>query len=170
MATKGGGFGILQNNFKKIVKNGAEDYSGGNPSEESAMFQQNPVFIPGPTNMPEVLRKAVDMPTLDHRSPLFAKILHPALAGVKRVVKSETAKIFVFPSTGTGGWETALTNTLSPGSDLFPCTRTEPGVESQIVVRGGPWVWGPLLERCLTPGQTQLLVLQCVEAPATTTP
>ena len=62
------------------------------------------------------------------------------------------------------------TNTLSPGSDLFPCTRTEPGVESQIVVRGGPWVWGPLLERCLTPGQTQLLVLQCVEAPATTTP
>jgi len=119
MATKGGGFGILQNNFKKIVKNGAEDYSGGNPSEESAMFQQNPVFIPGPTNMPEVLRKAVDMPTLDHRSPLFAKILHPALAGVKRVVKSETAKIFVFPSTGTGGWETALTNTLSPGDRVL---------------------------------------------------
>ncbi|MDP3962216.1 MAG: aminotransferase class V-fold PLP-dependent enzyme [Pseudorhodobacter sp.] len=83
------------------------------------MFQQNPVFIPGPTNMPEVLRKAVDMPTLDHRSPLFAKILHPALAGVKRVVKSETAKIFVFPSTGTGGWETALTNTLSPGDRVL---------------------------------------------------
>jgi alanine-glyoxylate transaminase/serine-glyoxylate transaminase/serine-pyruvate transaminase len=74
---------------------------------------QNPVFIPGPTNMPEVLRKAVDMPTLDHRSSLFGEILHPALKGVKQVLKSETAEIFVFPSTGTGGWETALSNTLS---------------------------------------------------------
>ncbi len=44
------------------------------------MFAQNPVFIPGPTNMPEVLRRAADMPTLDHRSPYFAQILHPALA------------------------------------------------------------------------------------------
>lgn len=83
------------------------------------MSFQNPVFIPGPTNMPEVLRKAVDMPTLDHRSPLFGQILHPALAGVKKVLKSETADIFVFPSTGTGGWETALTNTLSPGDKVL---------------------------------------------------
>ena len=83
------------------------------------MSCQNPVFIPGPTNMPEVLRKAVDMPTLDHRSPLFGQILHPALAGVKKVLKSETAEIFVFPSTGTGGWETALTNTLSPGDKVL---------------------------------------------------
>ena len=83
------------------------------------MSFQNPVFIPGPTNMPEVLRKAVDMPTLDHRSPLFGQILHPALAGVKKVLKSETANIFVFPSTGTGGWETALTNTLSAGDKVL---------------------------------------------------
>ena len=76
------------------------------------MSFQNPVFIPGPTNMPEGLRKAVDMPTLDHRSSLFADILHPALAGVKKVLKSETAEVFIFPSTGTGGWETALTNIL----------------------------------------------------------
>ena len=71
------------------------------------MSFQNPVFIPGPTNMPEVLRKAIDMPTLDHRSSLFGEILHPALNGVKKVIKSKTAEIFVFPSTGTGGWETA---------------------------------------------------------------
>lgn len=38
------------------------------------MTSQNPVFIPGPTNMPEVLRKAVDMPTIDHRSPVFGKM------------------------------------------------------------------------------------------------
>ncbi|MEO0767523.1 MAG: aminotransferase class V-fold PLP-dependent enzyme, partial [Pseudomonadota bacterium] len=83
------------------------------------MSLQNPVFIPGPTNMPEVLRKAIDMPTLDHRSSAFADILHPALDGVKAVLKTETAQVFVFPSTGTGGWETALTNTLSPGDSVL---------------------------------------------------
>lgn len=83
------------------------------------MSFQNPVFIPGPTNMPEVLRKAVDMPTLDHRSPLFGQILRPALAGVRKILKSESAEIFVFPSTGTGGWETALSNTLSPGDKVL---------------------------------------------------
>ena len=83
------------------------------------MSFQNPVFIPGPTNMPEVLRKACDMPTIDHRSPLFGQILHPALAGVKKVLKSERAEVFIFPSTGTGGWETALTNTLSAGDKVL---------------------------------------------------
>jgi len=83
------------------------------------MSFQNPVFIPGPTNMPEELRKAVDMPTLDHRSPLFADILHPALEGVKAVLKSQTAEVFVFPGTGTGGWETAISNTLSAGDAVL---------------------------------------------------
>ena len=83
------------------------------------MRAQNPVFIPGPTNLPEVLRKAVDMPTLDHRSSAFADILQPALAGVRKVLKSRNAEIFLFPSTGTGGWETAITNTLSPGDRIL---------------------------------------------------
>jgi len=83
------------------------------------MSFQNPVFIPGPTNMPEELRKAVDMPTLDHRSPVFADILHPALEGVKAVLKSQTAEVFVFPGTGTGGWETAISNTLSAGDAVL---------------------------------------------------
>lgn len=83
------------------------------------MSFQNPVFIPGPTNIPEALRKAVDMPTIDHRSSLFGEILHPALNGVRRVLKSESANIFVFPSTGTGGWETAITNTLSRGDRVL---------------------------------------------------
>lgn len=83
------------------------------------MSFQNPVFIPGPTNMPEALRKAVDMPTLDHRSPVFADILHPALDGVKQVLNTTAAEVFVFPSTGTGGWETAITNTLSPGDRVL---------------------------------------------------
>ena len=83
------------------------------------MSFQNPVFIPGPTNIPENLRKACDMPTIDHRSPLFGNILHPARAGGHKVLKSETAEVFIFPSTGTGGWETALTNTLSAGDKIL---------------------------------------------------
>ncbi|WP_171229409.1 L-aspartate--glyoxylate aminotransferase BhcA [Ruegeria sp. HKCCA4008] len=83
------------------------------------MSFQNPVFIPGPTNIPESLRKACDMPTIDHRSPLFGQILHPARAGVQKVLKSNSAEVFIFPSTGTGGWETALTNTLSAGDKVL---------------------------------------------------
>ncbi|SFM01260.1 L-aspartate--glyoxylate aminotransferase BhcA [Shimia aestuarii] len=83
------------------------------------MSFQNPVFIPGPTNIPESLRKACDMPTIDHRSSLFGQILHPARAGVRKILKSETAEVFIFPSTGTGGWETALTNCLSSGDKVL---------------------------------------------------
>ena len=83
------------------------------------MSFQNPVFIPGPTNIPEHLRKACDMPTIDHRSPLFGKILHPARESVKKILKSNAAEIFIFPSSGTGGWETALTNTLSSGDKVL---------------------------------------------------
>jgi len=83
------------------------------------MSVQNPIFIPGPTNIPDVLRRAVDMPTMDHRSGAFADILQPALAGVKKVLKTNTGEAFVFPSTGTGGWETAITNTLSAGDKVL---------------------------------------------------
>lgn len=83
------------------------------------MSFQNPVFIPGPTNIPEALRKACDMPTIDHRSPLFGQILHPAREGVRKVIKSACAEIFIFPATGTGGWETALTNCLSAGDRVL---------------------------------------------------
>ena len=83
------------------------------------MSFQNPVFIPGPTNIPEAIRKAVDMPTIDHRSPIFGQILQPVLANVRKVLRSAEANIFLFPSTGTGGWETALTNTLSAGDKVL---------------------------------------------------
>ena len=83
------------------------------------MNTQNPVFIPGPTNIPDEIRKACDMATIDHRSPAFGNILHPARAGVQQVLKSTSAEVFIFPSSGTGGWETALTNTLSPGDHVM---------------------------------------------------
>lgn len=86
------------------------------------MSTQNPIFIPGPTNIPDVLRKAVDMPMIDHRSSLFGQILHPAIIGAKKVLKTSQAEVFLFPSTGTGGWETAITNLLSP-TDKVLATR-----------------------------------------------
>ncbi|RFC64465.1 aminotransferase class V-fold PLP-dependent enzyme [Fulvimarina endophytica] len=83
------------------------------------MSFQNPVFIPGPTNMPEEIRKACDMATIDHRSPVFGTILNPCLKNVRAVLKSRSAEIFLFPSTGTGGWECAIGNTLSPGDRVL---------------------------------------------------
>ncbi len=85
------------------------------------MSFQNPVFIPGPTNMPEVIRKACDMPTIDHRSPSFAQMFRPAAAGVREVLgMSPTAgEVLILPATGTGGWEAAITNTLSPGDRVL---------------------------------------------------
>lgn len=83
------------------------------------MSTQNPVFIPGPTNIPDSVRKACDMPTLDHRSPAFARLFRPAVEGVRRVLRMEEGEIIVIPSTGTGGWEAAITNTLSPGDTVL---------------------------------------------------
>lgn len=80
---------------------------------------QNPVFIPGPTNIPEAIRKACDMPTMDHRSPEFADILLPALAGVRTVLQQRHGEVMIFPASGTGGWEAAIANTLSPGDTVL---------------------------------------------------
>lgn len=53
---------------------------------------------------------------------------------------------------------------IVPLEPLRLCSRVEPGDELRVWVRGGPWVWGPLIERCETPGEVQQIILQCVEA------
>ncbi len=83
------------------------------------MHNQNPVFIPGPTNMPDVIRKACDIATLDHRSAAFGQIFGPAIAAVKKILGTAEGEVFIFPSTGTGGWEAAISNTLSPGDTVL---------------------------------------------------
>jgi alanine-glyoxylate transaminase/serine-glyoxylate transaminase/serine-pyruvate transaminase len=83
------------------------------------MSTQNPVFIPGPTNIPEALRKACDIPTMDHRSAAFARLYRPAVEGVARVLGTQRGEVLLFPATGTGGWEAAVTNTLSPGDRVL---------------------------------------------------
>ena len=83
------------------------------------MSDQNPVFIPGPTNIPDRLRRAMQVQTMDHRSPAFAGALAPVRAGCKRVFGTQPGEIVIFPASGTGGWEAAITNTLSPGDRVL---------------------------------------------------
>jgi len=85
------------------------------------MSSQNPVFIPGPTNIPERLRHAVNVPTIDHRSSSFGEIFLPLFPGVKKVLKTEKGEVVIFPATGTAGWEAAISNTLSPGDKVLAC-------------------------------------------------
>jgi alanine-glyoxylate transaminase/serine-glyoxylate transaminase/serine-pyruvate transaminase len=83
------------------------------------MYHQNPVFIPGPTNIPDRLRHAVSVPTIDHRSASFTEIFLPLFDGVKEVLKTKSGEVIMFPATGTAGWETAVTNTLCPGDRVL---------------------------------------------------
>jgi len=83
------------------------------------MSDQNPVFIPGPTNIPDRLRHAMNVPTFDHRAPDFVDVLHPLLEDLKKVFRTTTGTVVTFPSSGTGGWEAAVTNTLSPGDRVL---------------------------------------------------
>ncbi|RDE22859.1 aminotransferase class V-fold PLP-dependent enzyme [Motiliproteus coralliicola] len=83
------------------------------------MSNQNPVFIPGPTNIPDRLLNAMHMQTRDHRAPDFVETFAPVLNDCKRVFGTETGQVITFPSSGTGGWEAAVTNTLSPGDKVL---------------------------------------------------
>jgi alanine-glyoxylate transaminase/serine-glyoxylate transaminase/serine-pyruvate transaminase len=74
--------------------------------------------IPGPTNVPERILRALARPTIDHRGPEFARMGLELLEGLKDVFKTE-GKIVVFPSSGSGAWEAAMVNTLSPGDKVL---------------------------------------------------
>ncbi len=77
------------------------------------------LFIPGPTNVPDRVRRAIDIPMEDQRAPDLPQFTLPLLEDVKKIFKSKTGQAFLFPSSGTGGWEAALTNTLSPGDKIL---------------------------------------------------
>ena len=83
------------------------------------MTGQNPVFIPGPTNIPDRLRHAMNTQTMDHRAPDFVDFFEPLFNDLKKVFKTETGVVITFPSSGTGGWEASITNTLSPGDKVL---------------------------------------------------
>jgi alanine-glyoxylate transaminase / serine-glyoxylate transaminase / serine-pyruvate transaminase len=74
--------------------------------------------IPGPTNVPERVLRAIDSPTIDHRGPEFQRLGREVLAGLKQVFKTK-GTVIIFPASGTGAWEAALVNTLSPGDKVL---------------------------------------------------
>jgi alanine-glyoxylate transaminase / serine-glyoxylate transaminase / serine-pyruvate transaminase len=73
--------------------------------------------IPGPTNVPDEILRAMDMPTIDHRGPEFASLALEIFENLKPVFGTE--KVVVFPSSGTGAWEAAIVNTLAPGERVL---------------------------------------------------
>jgi alanine-glyoxylate transaminase/serine-glyoxylate transaminase/serine-pyruvate transaminase len=75
--------------------------------------------IPGPTNVPDRVLRAIDFPTMDHRGPEFGTIGKEVLAGMKRVFKSTQGEVVIYPASGTGAWEAALVNTLSAGDRVL---------------------------------------------------
>jgi alanine-glyoxylate transaminase/serine-glyoxylate transaminase/serine-pyruvate transaminase len=74
--------------------------------------------IPGPTNVPDRVLRVLSRPTIDHRGPEFARLAREAIAGLQQVCKTSGA-VVIYPSSGTGAWEAALVNTLSPGDKVL---------------------------------------------------
>ena len=74
--------------------------------------------IPGPTNVPDRVLRAIDQPTIDHRGPAFQRLGKELLEGLKAIFKTK-GPVVIFPASGTGAWEAALVNTLSPGDKVL---------------------------------------------------
>lgn len=74
--------------------------------------------IPGPTNVPDRVLRAIDSPTIDHRGPEFVDLGHAVLDGIKTIFKT-TNPVIIFPASGTGAWESALVNVLQAGDKVL---------------------------------------------------
>jgi len=122
------------------------------------MAGRNFLFVPGPTNVPDRVLRAMAVPMEDHRSPVFPELTRTVLAGLKPVFKTTTGTPILFPSSGTGCWEAALTNCLNPGDKVLVsrfgqfshlwvdmCQRL--GFEVEILET--PWGEGAPVERYL---------------------
>ena len=80
---------------------------------------QHFVQIPGPTNIPERVLRAMDRQIIDHRGPDFAQLVLEILPAMRELVKTKNAHVVLYPSSGTGAWEAAITNALSPGDRVI---------------------------------------------------
>jgi alanine-glyoxylate transaminase/serine-glyoxylate transaminase/serine-pyruvate transaminase len=103
--------------------------------------------IPGPTNTPLPVLAAIAKPTIDHRGPEFGKLGREVLSGIRTIFKT-TKPVIIYPASGTGAWEAALVNTLSPGnkvlmfetgwfSTLWNKMATRLGIEVELIA--GDW-------------------------------
>ena len=80
---------------------------------------KNHLYVPGPTQMPDRIRRAMDVSLQDHRAPDFPEFSKPLFEDIKKVFRTETGQVFIFPASGTGGWEASITNTMSPGDKIL---------------------------------------------------
>ncbi len=123
------------------------------------MAGRNFLFVPGPTNVPDRVLRAMTVAMEDHRSPVFPELSRACLNGLKPVFKTVSGSPFLFPSSGTGCWEAALTNCLNPGDKVLAsrfgqfshlwidmCTRL--GFDVKILET--PWGEGAPIERYLS--------------------
>src|SRR3984885_13551164 len=76
--------------------------------------------IPGPTNVPDRVLRAIDSPTIDHRGPAFGRLGMELLTNLRAIFQT-SGPVVIYPASGTGAWEAALTNTLSPGDTVLMC-------------------------------------------------
>ncbi len=83
------------------------------------MAGRNFLFIPGPTNVPDRINRAMLLAQEDMRAPDLPNFTKPLYEDMKKVFKTKTGRVFIFPASGTGGWEAAVANTLSPGDKVL---------------------------------------------------
>ena len=83
------------------------------------MIGYKTLAVPGPTNMPYEVQRAMEVPLEDHRAPDFPNFTLPLLADLKTIFRTETGRVFIFPGSGTGGWEAAITNLLTAGDKVL---------------------------------------------------
>ena len=116
----------------------------------------NHLFVPGPTNIPDAVRRALNVPMEDHRAPDFPVFVRPLFEDLKKVFRLSGGRVFLYPSSGTGAWEAAITNTLQPGdrvlmsrfgqfSHLWVDMAQRLGLD--VVVHDVPWGAGVPLDR-----------------------
>ena len=109
------------------------------------------LFIPGPTNIPEQVLNALHIASEDQRNPLIPSFTKPLYNDLKKIFKTKKGRVFIFPSSGTGAWESAVQNTLSPGdkvlifrfgtfSHLWADMLVRLGLDANIIDR--PWGTG----------------------------
>ncbi|GAX81546.1 hypothetical protein CEUSTIGMA_g8974.t1 [Chlamydomonas eustigma] len=142
---------------------------------------RNHLFVPGPVNIHERVLRVMNVPGQNHRDPWFAELYKSVLEDTKFIYQTTEGTPFIFPGTGTGGWEAALTNTLSPGdkvlcfrygqfSHLWIDMMQRLGLEVQVVDR--PWGEGAnegVLEDILKKDTSKKIKAVCVVHNETTT-
>ena len=133
--------------------------------------------IPGPSPVPDRILRAMSLPTIDHRGPEFAALGLKVLADIKKIFQTRQP-VIIYPASGTGAWEAALSNTLSPGDQvlmyetghfaaLWQKLAARLGLETELISYHGPDIWrhgvqAGLIEERLTADTQHVIKAVCV--------